>query len=209
MDSVEIILKYFSGLTASQRLQFEKLGELYSDWNEKINVVSRKDIQNLYTHHILHSLSIAKVIAFKPGTKIMDAGTGGGFPGIPLAIMFPTSEFLLVDSIGKKLKVVDDIVLQIGLNNVKTLHGRAENIQEKFDFVVSRAVTDLKEFLFWTRNSFLPASKNELPNGILYLKGGDLRSELAELKKNLRAFPIREYFAEEFFVEKSCVWIRG
>lgn len=209
---MEIILKYFPGLTAEQQRQFAALGGLYAEWNEKINVISRKDIEQLYERHILHSLGIAKVIQFIPGTKLLDVGTGGGFPGIPLAIMFPQCSFTLVDSIGKKIKVVTEIAQALGLKNLTALHQRAEQVPGKFDFVISRAVTRITPFYTWVKAKISTISKNSLPNGILYLKGGNLDEELAELKaryphlhKNI--IPLSTYFTEEFFETKAVVQI--
>src|SRR3954464_8776867 len=171
-----IIEKYFN-LSSQQREQFEKLGPLYAEWNEKINVISRKDVENLYVNHILHSLGIAKVTSFQPGAEVLDVGTGGGFPGIPLAILFPEAKFHLVDSIGKKITVVKEVSAAIGLKNVEAEQIRAEEIKRKYDFIVSRAVTRMKEFYGWVRNKAKPKSVNTLDNGILYLKGGDLDEE--------------------------------
>src|SRR5665213_2635183 len=170
----DLIVKYFPSLTEQQLMQFDRLPELYTFWNNQINVISRKDIDQLYERHVLHSLGIAKVISFLPGEKVLDVGTGGGFPGIPLAILFPETQFYLVDSIGKKIKVVQEVAKALGLKNVIAFHQRAEQANEKFDFVVSRAVTRLKEFYPWVKDKFNSESKNELPNGILYLKGGCL-----------------------------------
>ena len=174
---ISIITKYFTELSPLQKQQFEQLFELYSFWNNQINVISRKDIDLLFERHILHSLGIAKVITFKPNTQILDVGTGGGFPGIPLAILFPESNFLLVDSIGKKIKVVNEIATALNLQNVIGKHQRAEEIKQQFDFVVSRAVTEFPVFFNWVKNKFLKTNFNDLPNGILYLKGGDLHTE--------------------------------
>ena len=199
MDNAQIIYSYFPSLSETQKKQFEHLGDLYADWNSKINVISRKDMDNFYLHHVLHSLGIAKVISFKPKTKILDVGTGGGFPGIPLAILFPECEFYLVDSIGKKIKVVNAVAESLGLKNVIAQQIRAEEIKEKFHFIVSRAVTDLPEFKKWVRNKFLTENFNELPNGILYLRGeGDPDNKIFELKN---------YFSEDFFETKKVVFI--
>src|ERR1700761_8966661 len=173
----DIILKYFPNITQKQREQFEQLPELYNFWNNQINVISRKDIDQLYERHVLHSLGIAKVMEFLPGEKVLDVGTGGGFPGIPLAILFPETQFYLVDSIGKKIKVVQEIAKAIGLQNLRAAHMRAEDVNEKFDFVVSRAVTRLKEFYPWVKDKFRGRRDNDLNSGILYLKGGDLEQE--------------------------------
>ena len=199
MNSAQIIFKYFPNLSEKQKEQFSRLGELYADWNSKINVISRKDIDNFYERHVLHSLGIAKVISFKPKTKILDVGTGGGFPGIPLAILFPNCEFFLVDSIGKKIKVVNAVAESLGLKNVKAQQIRAEELKEKFHFVVSRAVTELPEFQKWVKSKFLSENFNDLPNGILYLRGeGDLGNKI---------FDLRTYFSEEFFETKKVVFI--
>jgi 16S rRNA (guanine527-N7)-methyltransferase len=203
----EIIFKYFPNLTEKQKEQFDKLDELYRFWNSQINVISRKDIDMLYVHHVLHSLAIAKVIQFLPGENVMDVGTGGGFPGIPLAILFPETRFHLVDSIGKKIKVVSGVASAIGLTNLRASHARAEQIDERFDFVISRAVTQLKEFYPWLKGKFNADSKNQLPNGVLYLKGGDLVQELKESGlKNIRQLGINEYFEEEFFDTKYVIY---
>jgi 16S rRNA (guanine527-N7)-methyltransferase len=203
----KIIQYYFPNLTEKQIEQFDALFELYQIWNAQINVISRKDIDLLYERHILHSLGIAKVINFVPGTQVLDVGTGGGFPGIPLAILFPDTRFLLVDSIGKKIKVVNEVATVIGLLNLKAVHSRAEQINQNFDFVVSRAVTQLKDFYPWVRGKFLKEQKNDLKNGILYLKGGDLTEELAASElKNIKLFSLTEYFEEEFFETKYVVY---
>jgi len=201
---MQLILNYFQNLNAEQIAQFEKLESLYKDWNSKINVVSRKDIDELYLRHVLHSLAIAKVISFKPGTKILDVGTGGGFPGIPLAIMFPESQFFLVDSIAKKIKVVDEVVAGLGLTNVKTSHSRAEGIKGEFDFIVSRAVTTMPTFVSWVKGKITKTQKNDLKNGILYLKGGDLTEELQNYK-TVTLYKLSDYFTEDFFETKMVV----
>jgi 16S rRNA (guanine527-N7)-methyltransferase len=201
---MELILKYFPNLTDTQKEQFSKLFDLYSDWNAKINVVSRKDIDELYLRHVLHSLGIAKVLQFKEGTNIMDVGTGGGFPGIPLAILYPECKFHLVDSINKKLKVVDAVAEDLGLTNVKTSHKRAEDINETFDFIVSRAVTAMPSFVGWVKNKVNKKSKHELKNGILYLKGGDLTEELQNYPK-ATLYNLTDYFDEDFFKTKKVV----
>jgi 16S rRNA (guanine527-N7)-methyltransferase len=205
----DLVLKYFPSLTAHQVQQFNQLPELYNFWNNQINVISRKDIDMLYERHVLHSLGIAKVISFLPGEKVLDVGTGGGFPGIPLAILFPDTRFYLVDSIGKKIKVVQEVAKALGLENVKASHNRAEEINEKFDFVVSRAVTRLKEFYPWVKGKFDKKSKNTLPNGILYLKGGDLEQEIAESGLAVQQFHLKDYFEEEFFETKQVVFIKA
>jgi 16S rRNA (guanine527-N7)-methyltransferase len=204
-----IIEHYFPELTAKQKQQFQQLGELYPFWNAQINVVSRKDIDNMYEHHVLHSLGIAKVITFEKGTSILDVGTGGGFPGIPLAILFPEVQFHLVDSIGKKIKVVNEVAQAIGLENVTAAHERAENVNGHFDFIVSRAVTALPKFLPWVRKKVKKRSSNTLNNGILYLKGGDLHEELnsLNLKNKPSIFGLDDYFEEEFFATKKVVYI--
>ena len=178
---MEILYKYFPDLSKKQIEQFSKLKELYEYWNARINVISRKDISRLYINHVLHSLAIAKVISFRDGTDILDVGTGGGFPGIPLAILFPRSNFVLVDSIGKKIKVVNNICSSIDLKNIRSIHSRVENVHEKFDYVISRAVTNMKDFQELVKDKFNASHKNVLRNGILYLKGGDLSSELDEI----------------------------
>ncbi|HEY1023681.1 MAG TPA: 16S rRNA (guanine(527)-N(7))-methyltransferase RsmG [Sphingobacteriaceae bacterium] len=203
----DIIYHYFPDLTEKQRDQFNKLDELYRFWNSQINVISRKDIDMLYLHHILHSLAIAKVIHFRSDERVMDVGTGGGFPGIPLAILFPETNFHLVDSIGKKIKVVAEVAKGIGLTNVRSTHARAEQIDENFDFIISRAVTQLKDFYPWVRGKFEAMSKNSLKNGVLYLKGGDLQQEFKESGiKNIQQLPINQYFNEDFFETKYVIY---
>lgn len=204
---VDIIYRYFPNLSETQREQFRLLGDLYPDWNARINVVSRKDIDRLYLHHVLHSLGIAKFIGFVPKTRILDVGTGGGFPGIPLAILFPEVQFHLVDSIGKKIKVVREVASGVGLTNVSADHIRAEQLDEKYDFVVSRAVTRLVDFYPWVRNKFLKKDKNAVPNGILYLKGGDLQEEIAEAGLQASVYALSDYFDEVFFETKQVVYI--
>ena len=203
--SVSLILKYFPEITDEQKQQFEKLEQLYTEWNEKINVISRKDMDGLYEKHILHSLGIAKVMPFADGTKVLDIGTGGGFPGIPLAILFPEVSFTLIDSIGKKIKVVEAVSEGLGLKNVTAVHGRAEKLKEKFHFVVSRAVTQMPEFLRWLKGKFEKEQVNEKHNGVLYLKGGDLAEELAGLRCEI--FQLKNYFEEEFFDTKKVVYL--
>jgi len=203
----DIISTYFHDLTDQQKKQFLMLPELYSEWNSKINVVSRKDIELLPERHVLHSLGIAKVTKFAPGTSIMDVGTGGGFPGIPLAILFPESNFLLVDSIGKKIKVVEEVASALGLKNVRTKHDRVENINEKFEFIVSRAVTDFNEFYNWVKKKFSNKQFNTFENGILYLKGGDLTEELKSFKNKTLVFDLSKQFKEEFFETKKVVYM--
>lgn len=203
--SKAIIAKYFPNLTEIQEKQFEKLQELYLEWNEKINVISRKDMDALYEKHVLHSLGIAKIMQFSEGTKVLDIGTGGGFPGIPLAILFPETHFTLVDSIGKKITVVNAVAESLGLKNVVTFHERAENIKGKFHFVVSRAVTQMPVFLRWLRGKFEKEQINTKHNGVLYLKGGDLGEELQGLKAEI--IPLKNYFDEAFFETKKVVYL--
>jgi len=201
------IAKYFPNLTGVQRKQFDALSGLYSEWNEKINVISRKDIENLYTNHVLHSLGVAKVCTFLPGAEILDVGTGGGFPGIPLAILFPETAFHLVDSIGKKITVVKEVSKAIGLVNVTAEQARAEQLKHRYDFIVSRAVTQMKEFYGWVHNKVKAQSQHTLENGILYLKGGDLDEELNQLKRPYKLYDLTDYFEEEFFQTKKVVYI--
>lgn len=201
---MDILLKYFPDLDPLQTDRFAKLNDLYQDWNLKINVVSRKDIDELYLRHVLHSLGIAKVQEFLPGSSIMDVGTGGGFPGIPLAILFPQTQFHLVDSIGKKIRVVDEVVAGLGLENVKTTHGRVEQVNERYDFIVSRAVAQMETFVRWVRDKVAKKSQHRLKNGILYLKGGDLSQELAHFPK-ATVYPLSQQFEEDFFATKSVV----
>lgn len=203
--SSEIILKYFPNLTDEQKSQFQQLETLYKDWNEKINVISRKDIDEFYERHVLHSLGIAKIMEFADGTKVLDIGTGGGFPGIPLAILFPNVEFTLVDSIGKKITVVNAVSESIGLKNVKAYHERAEKIKDKFHFVVSRAVTQMPVFLRWLKGKFEKEQFNPKHNGVLYLKGGDLGEELAGIKCEI--YNLKDQFEEEFFDTKKVVYL--
>ncbi|MBA4848878.1 16S rRNA (guanine(527)-N(7))-methyltransferase RsmG [Emticicia sp. BO119] len=205
--NIDILTKYFPKLTDKQREQFEQLQELYSFWNNQINVISRQDIENLYEKHVLHSLGIAKVLNFKHGTEILDVGTGGGFPGIPLAVMFPECHFHLVDSIGKKIKVVTEVAQAIGLKNLTAQHERAENVASDFDFIVSRAVTRLKPFYGWVQHKVTRNQFNELRNGILYLKGGDLDEELQEFGKKYKLYNLSGYFEEEFFETKKVVYV--
>ncbi|MEO5911951.1 MAG: 16S rRNA (guanine(527)-N(7))-methyltransferase RsmG [Pelobium sp.] len=202
-----LIQKYFPNLSTIQIAQFDQLFELYQIWNAQINVISRKDIDSLYERHILHSLGIAKVCEFLPGSNVLDVGTGGGFPGIPLAILFPETQFLLVDSIGKKIKVVNEVASAIGLQNLKAVHSRAEQVSQNFDFIVSRAVTQLKDFYPWIKGKFKKQSHHQLANGVLYLKGGDLTEELSVSQlKNIKLYPLTAYFSEEFFETKFVVY---
>ena len=203
--SSEIILKYFPNLTDEQKSHFQQLETLYKDWNEKINVISRKDIDEFYERHVLHSLGIAKIMEFADGTKVLDIGTGGGFPGIPLAILFPNVEFTLVDSIGKKITVVNAVAESLGLKNVKAYHERAEKIKDKFHFIVSRAVTQMPVFLRWLKGKFEKEQFNPKHNGVLYLKGGDLGEELAGIKCEI--YHLKDKFGEEFFDTKKVVYL--
>jgi 16S rRNA (guanine527-N7)-methyltransferase len=201
---MELILKYFTNLTDDQIAKFKKLESLYQDWNLKINVVSRKDIDELYLRHVLHSLGIAKVVPFKDGTKILDVGTGGGFPGIPLAILFPECSFHLVDSIAKKIKVVDEVVEGLGLSNVKTTHGRVEELSGTYHFIVSRAVAVMPTFVHWVKGKITKQQNHEFKNGILYLKGGDLSEELQDYK-TATIYNLSDYYTEDFFETKKVV----
>ena len=202
---MERIEQYFPDLSETQKKQFLDLNDLYLDWNEKINVISRKDMDSLYEKHILHSLGIAKVMEFAPNTKVLDIGTGGGFPGIPLAILFPEVHFTLVDSIGKKITVVKEVSAAIGLENITAIHARAEDVKDQFHFIVSRAVTQMPVFLRWLKGKFLKEQFNPKHNGVLYLKGGDLTEELSGLKAEL--FPLKNYFESEFFDTKKVVYL--
>lgn len=202
--SMQLILKYFPDLTEDQIDKFTKLEALYQDWNLKINVVSRKDIDELYLRHVLHSLAIAKLITFKPGTKIMDVGTGGGFPGIPLAILFPECQFHLVDSIAKKLKVVNEVVEGLGLTNIKTSHCRVEEVKDTYDFIVSRAVAAMPTFVYWIKGKVAKKQNHDLKNGIIYLKGGDLGEELKDFPK-ATIYDISDFFKEDFYDTKKIV----
>ena len=201
---MEEILKQFPNLTDTQIQQFEKLQFLYEDWNAKINVISRKDIDELYTRHVLHSLGIAKVITFKSGTKILDVGTGGGFPGIPLAILFPEVNFYLIDIIAKKIRVVNEVASALGLQNLKAEQKRAEIVSQEYDFVVSRAVTNMSDFVSWIKGKIRKTSNNDLQNGVLYLKGGDLTEELKDFPKATE-YNLSDYFSDEFFETKKVV----
>jgi 16S rRNA (guanine527-N7)-methyltransferase len=200
------IVKQFPNLTEMQLLQFKNLQLLYEDWNTKINVISRKDIDELYKRHVLHSLGIAKIIEFKSNSKILDVGTGGGFPGIPLAILFPEVDFYLIDVIGKKIKVVNEVALALGLKNVKAEQLRAENVKGQFDFIVSRAVTNMPDFVSWVKNKIKKDNKHNLDNGILYLKGGDLTEELKDFPKAIQ-YNVSDFFKDEFFETKKVVYL--
>ena len=204
---MDLITKYFPHLTEEQRSQFAELDPLYRDWNAKINVISRKDIDALYEHHVLHSLGIAQMIRFKPGTKILDFGTGGGFPGVPLAILFPECAFLLVDSIGKKVKVAGAVAESLGLKNVRVLHGRGEEIKEQFDFVVSRAVMQLQELVGFTKQLVHGTQRNGMPNGLICLKGGELQAELRPFKRIVEVQELYPTFDEEYFKTKKVVYL--
>ncbi len=204
--TVDIIFKYFPDLTEIQKKQFSQMGELYEDWNRKINVVSRKDIDELYLRHVLHSLGIAKIIEFSPGTEVLDVGTGGGFPGIPLAVLFPEVKFTLVDSIGKKIKVVEEVVEGLGLKNVEVIQSRAEDLQTQYHFIVSRAVAAMPTFVRWTEGRFLEEKVHTMANGIFYLKGGDLAEELSEFPEAM-VYNLSAYFEEEFFLTKKLVYL--
>jgi 16S rRNA (guanine527-N7)-methyltransferase len=202
-----LIKKYFPEITEEQEAQFDQLLPLYNEWNEKINVVSRKDIENLMLHHVLHSLAIAKFLPFRPGTEVLDVGTGGGFPGIPLAILFPETQFLLVDSIGKKIKVVEGVAEALGLNNVQAKHMRAEDVDQDFEFIISRAVTRLTPFYYWVKNKISPNHFHTQRNGLLLLKGGELTEEIAELGKKAKVTDLTSYFKEDFFETKKLVYV--
>ena len=202
---IEILTKYFPDLTDQQLDQFDRLGSLYEEWNSQINVISRKDIEQLYERHVLHSLAIAKVIQFKPQTTILDVGTGGGFPGIPLAILFPETSFLLIDSIGKKIKVVSEVASALNLVNVTAQHIRVEEVKQKFDFVVSRAVTAFPRFVSLVRTKIANQSNNDLQNGILYLKGRDFEEEIEPFRKQVQIYELQSFFQEEFFETKRLI----
>ncbi|MGB0423074.1 MAG: 16S rRNA (guanine(527)-N(7))-methyltransferase RsmG [Flavobacteriales bacterium] len=203
-----ILLKHFPKLSAHQQTQFKQLQGLYNEWNAQINVISRKDISELYIRHVLHSLGIAKVMKFSDGSKVLDVGTGGGFPGIPLAILYPNVNFVLVDSIGKKIKVVKEVASALGLTNIEAQHTRAEEIKDEFDFVVSRAVTKLPKFVNWVRPKIKKKQINPWPNGILYLKGGDLKDEIDNTQATCEVIQLKEFFDEEFFETKAVVYVK-
>ncbi|MFN3761133.1 MAG: 16S rRNA (guanine(527)-N(7))-methyltransferase RsmG [Algoriphagus aquaeductus] len=206
-SGTHLILSYFPDLTEMQVEQFDRLQELYEDWNAKINVISRKDMEQFYVHHVLHSLGIAKVMRFQPGTKVLDIGTGGGFPGIPLAILFPDTHFHLVDSIGKKINVVKEVAKALKLGNVEAQQARAESLVRKYDFVISRAVTRMINFYPWVKGKIKREDFNEFQNGILYLKGGDVDEEMEELDKSYVTYHLSDYFKEEFFETKKVVYM--
>lgn len=208
---MELINRYFQSLSEEQVKQFEQLPALYADWNSKINVISRKDIDNLFERHILHSLAIAKYIQFSAGTEVLDLGTGGGFPGIPLAILFPEVNFHLVDSINKKLKVINHVAEEIGLTNVRTSHSRVEDLKSKVDFVVCRAVAPLEKLISWTRNMYKTEMKHGIPNGLIALKGGQLDDEIKAVSKGayIEQVHLSKYFNEDFFKEKSLLYVQG
>ena len=207
-NNIELIVKYFPNLSDIQIEKFEKLFPLYEFWNEQINVISRKDLESFNERHLLHSLGIAKIIEFVPGSKVLDIGTGGGFPGIPLAILFPEVKFTLVDSIGKKIKVVNEVAKTLDLKNVEGIHERAEKIKDKFDFVVSRAVTAMPQFLPWVNGKFLKENKNSIKNGILYLKGGDLTEEMKTVKQPATYYDLKKIFNGDFFETKKVVYLK-
>jgi 16S rRNA (guanine527-N7)-methyltransferase len=203
--SMQLIHKYFPDITSLQQDRFERLYDLYADWNDKINVISRKDMDYFYERHVLHSLAIAKVVSFAAGTRILDVGTGGGFPGIPLAILFPESQFTLVDSIGKKIKVVNAVIEALNLDNCSALNTRAEMLTESYDFIVSRAVTELPKFMTWVNKRVASSSHNTIANGILYLKGGDISEEIKPFNNKSKLYPLKNFFDEPFFDTKLLV----
>ena len=202
------LLSYFPNLTTEQKDKLSQLKDLYEEWNAQINVISRKDMDEFYERHVLHSLGIAKIMEFTPGSSVLDIGTGGGFPGIPLAILFPEVQFHLVDSIGKKIKVVTEVAKALNLSNVRATHARAEDIKEQFDFIVSRAVTAMPAFLTWTKGKIKASNNNSLPNGILYLKGGDLVEEMEPVKQHFVIHALKTYFKEAFFETKAVVYVK-
>lgn len=204
---MEEILKYFTDLTDKQKQQFAALFDLYKDWNEKINVISRKDIDNLYLHHVLHSLAIAKAVSFRPGTRILDFGTGGGFPGIPLAILFPETQFKMIDGTGKKIRVVNEVATAIGLENVEAVHLRGEEEKGKYDFVVSRAVMPLPDLMKIVKKNVGKEQRNSLPNGVICLKGGNVEGEMRPFKKIVEATEITNWFDEDWFKEKFVIYV--
>lgn len=204
---MDIILKYFPELTERQKEQFAALLPLYEEWNAQINVISRKDMSHFYEHHVLHSLAIAKVLQFKPMCEVLDVGTGGGFPGVPLALMFPQARFTLIDSIGKKIKVVDDVIEKLGVTNARAQQIRAEQLDGEFDFVVSRAVTTLGEFVPWVKNKISKSQYHSMRNGILYLKGGDLKAELFPFRHKVKTWEISDFFSEEYFETKKVIYL--
>lgn len=208
-ENVSLIYDHFPELTDTQKQQFADLFDLYQEWNSQINVISRKDPESFYEKHVLHSLGIAKVQEFLPGAMVLDVGTGGGFPGIPLAILFPETKFTLVDSIGKKIKVVNEVAEALGLENVKTINDRAENILISYDFIISRAVTKMPDFLKWVKNKSKKKNQHELKNGILYLKGGDLAAEMAGVKQKTAFYDLKDYFDGEFFETKKVVFVEA
>ncbi len=201
------VLSYFPGLTSEQIEKFKGLYDAYNHWNKKINVISRKDFQNFYLHHVLHSLAICKIADFNPGTNILDIGTGGGFPGIPLAIVYPECHFVLLDSIKKKLKVIEAINAEMELTNIETVHARAENYNEKFDFITSRAVTQFPKFIHWVKNNISETNKNSMKNGVFYLKGGDFEEEIKKYKDKIQIYHINDFFKEEFFKTKKIIYM--
>lgn len=205
---MKLIEHYFPDLSPLQLQQFASLEGIYQTWNAQINVISRKDTEHFYERHVLHSLAIAKIIQFLPGTSVLDIGTGGGFPGIPLAILFPEVQFHLVDSIGKKIKVVQEVAGHLGLTNVKASHARAENVKDRYDFIVSRAVTQMPIFLTWIKGKSAKKNLHAFKNGVFYLKGGDLSEELAGLRYPVKEFPIAEFYTEEFFETKKVVYVQ-
>lgn len=206
-QELDLILSYFPDITEKQKEQFTALGDLYRDWNQKINVISRKDMDAFYLHHVLHSLGIAKVMQFEPNTWVLDIGTGGGFPGIPLAILFPETNFHLVDSIGKKITVVKDVAKTLKLSNVEAQQARAESLPRKYDFIISRAVTRMANFYPWVKDKFKKEDFNEFTNGILYLKGGDVDEEMEELPISYVTYHLSDYFKEDFFETKKVVYV--